>query len=69
MLLGSGGSLVVKGLRPHGRSGLKYIDNRDRMYSPQCLRPHGRSGLKYLKSIAMLSATGSPPTRAEWIEI
>ena len=40
-------ALASRGLRPHGRSGLKYHIASDICSRGVGLRPHGRSGLKF----------------------
>ena len=54
--------------RLHGRRGLKYQGKRNTR-ERESRRLHGRRGLKYLDEQPVIPATGSPPSRAAWIEI
>ena len=55
--------------RLHGRRGLKFNEVCSCNRCWLCRRLHGRRGLKYIIIKKIVTPSGSPPSRAAWIEM
>ena len=62
------GNDIDRGLRPHGRSGLKYQD-RKMLFYPEKSPPTRAEWIEIVFDCNDNILHTSPPTRAEWIEM